>query len=175
MKTIVLLASLAFSTSMMAQTDVTAEYVKNASFELDDLKTMEAVNNSADGLRGYKTTAPSEWTVTGTGVTSLLVTTDCFTDNNFGKVTTISDGTQAYYLRQGWSAGTTTLNQSIASLPKGKYKLQADVRSAYANSATSSFRLIAMMTTLQHLSPKAQQAISQLLSGRPMNSTSSRK
>ena len=52
MKTIVLLASLAFSTSMMAQTDVTAEYVKNASFELDDLKTMEAVNNSADGLRG---------------------------------------------------------------------------------------------------------------------------
>lgn len=143
MKTILLLASLAFSTSMMAQTDVTAEYVKNASFELDDLKTMEAVNNSADGLRGYKTTAPSEWTVTGTGVTSLLVTTDCFTDNNFGKVTTISDGTQAYYLRQGWSAGTTTLNQSIASLPKGKYKLQADVRSAYANSATSSFHLIA--------------------------------
>ena len=51
MKTSLLLASLAFSTNMMAQTDVTAEYVKNASFELDDIKTIEAVNNSADGLR----------------------------------------------------------------------------------------------------------------------------
>lgn len=143
MKKSLIIASLAFSTSMMAQTDVTADYVKNASFELDDISSLEAVNNSADGLRGYKTAAPKEWVVDGTGVTTLMVTADCFTDNNFGKVTTIADGTQAFYMRQGWSAGTTTLKQNIASLPKGKYKLQADVRSAYANSATSSFKLYA--------------------------------
>lgn len=143
MKQILLLATLAFPACMMAQTDITTDYVKNASFELDDISTLEAVNNSADGLRGYKATAPKEWTVGGTSVTTLVVTADCFTDNNFGKVTTVADGTQAFYLRMGWSAGSTTLSQDIASLPKGKYKLTADVRSAYANSATSSFKLFA--------------------------------
>lgn len=143
MKTLLFFASLACSATMMAQTDVTAEYIANASFELDDVQTLEAVNNSSDGLRGYKLSAPKQWTVGGTGVTTLLVTKDCYTDNNFGKVTSTTDGTQAMYLRQGWSDGTTTLSQTIASLPKGKYKLQADVRSAYANSATSTFKLFA--------------------------------
>ena len=141
--TLLLVASLAFSTSVMAQTDVTAEYVNNASFELDDVKSMDEVVNSADGLRGYKLTAPKEWTLNGSPNVTLIVTANCYTDNNFGKVTTTTDGTQALYLRQGWSAQATTLTQQIASLPKGKYKLQADVRTAYANAATSSFRLVA--------------------------------
>lgn len=143
MKTTLLLASLAFSTSMMAQTDITAEYVRNASFELDDISSLEAVSNSADGLRGYKISTPAAWTVTGTNVTQLLINSDCYTDNNFGKATTIADGNQALYLRQGWADGETTVSQTISTLPKGKYKLQADVRTAYANSATSSFRLVA--------------------------------
>ena len=121
--------------------DVTSQYVANASFEADELKN--AVNNNADGLRGYQVTAPQGWTVSGTSVTSLLVTKDCYTDNNFGKVTTLADGDKAYYLRQGWSTGTTTLQQTIKSLPKGKYKLVANVRTGYANSATSSFHLFA--------------------------------
>ena len=121
--------------------EVTSQYIANSSFEADDLKN--AVNNSADGLRGYTVNAPTDWTVTGTTVTSLLVTKDCYTDNNFGKMTTIADGDKAYYLRMGWSTGSTTLQQTIKNLPKGKYKLTADVRTGYANTATSSFSLFA--------------------------------
>ena len=124
--------------------DVTVSYVTNASFEADDVTTLTAENNSADGLRGYKVSAPQGWTVVNSAnAVSLLVTADCYTDNNFGLVTTLADGKQAYYLRMGWSTGTTTVRQTIASLPKGKYQLQASVRSAYANQAVSSFGLVA--------------------------------
>ena len=124
--------------------DVTVSYVANASFEADNISLLEAVNNSADGLRGYKVSAPQGWTVVNSAnAVSLLVTADSYTDNNFGLVTTLADGQQAYYLRMGWSTGATTVRQIIASLPKGKYQLQASVRSAYANQAVSSFGLVA--------------------------------
>lgn len=126
-----------------AQEDVTQAYLQNASFEDDDISNLTAVRNSADGLRGYILEQPSGWTVGGSAVTRLLVTEDCYTDNNFGKVTTLADGNSAYYLRMGWSTGTTILQQQIASLPKGKYQLTARMRSAYANSATSAYQLFA--------------------------------
>ena len=128
-------------------TEVTSQYIKNASFESDDISTLPAVSNSADndGLRGYKLNAPKDWTVTNnvTMGASLIVTKDCFTDNNFGKVTTLADGTQAYYQRVGWNSGSSSVKQTLTSLPKGKYQLSASVRSGYANSATSSFDLVA--------------------------------
>ncbi len=123
--------------------DITEKYIVNPSFENDDIKTLQSVVQSADGLRGYQLNAPTGWNVSGTSVTQLLVGVDCFTDNNFGKVTTIPDGSYAYYLRQGWSDGTTTLKQTIKNLPKGRYKLTVYNRSGYANSATSSFKLFA--------------------------------
>ena len=124
--------------------DVTNSFVTNASFEADNISSLTAENNSADGLRGYKVSAPQGWTVVNSAnAVSLIVTADCYTDNNFGKVTTLADGVQAYYLRMGWSTGTTTIRQTIASLPKGKYQLQVSVRSAYANQAVSSFGLVA--------------------------------
>lgn len=125
------------------QKEVTEQYVTNPSFENDELLSANAVNNASDGLRGYKVTAPASWTVSGTSVKSLLVNKDCYTDNNFGKMTTIADGDKAYYLRQGWATGSTTLQQMVKSLPVGKYKLTVDVRTGYANSATSSFTLFA--------------------------------
>ena len=125
------------------KTDVTTTYVKNASFETDDITSLQVKTESADGLRGYTVSAPKDWTVNNSSnAVSLIVTADCYTDNNFGKVTTLTDGSQAYYLRMGWSTGTTTLQQTV-TLPKGKYQLSANIRSAYANSATSSFELIA--------------------------------
>ena len=125
-------------------TDVTAQYVTNASFEADNVSTLSPVNNQADGLRGYSVAAPSGWTVTnGANAVSLLVTADCYTDNNFGKVTTLADGQQAYYLRMGWSTGTTSMRQTVKALPKGKYMLQASVRSAYVNEATSRVEMTA--------------------------------
>ncbi len=116
-------------------------FKKNPSFEEDNTSQLQTITNPADGLRGYTCDNPKEWTVSGTNVTKLIVTADCFTDNNFGKVGTISDGTQAYYLRQGWSTGTTTMTTTSDELPAGNYRLSCDYKSAYANNATSSFVL----------------------------------
>ena len=126
------------------KTEVTAQYVTNASFENDNLSALQSKTEKADGLRGYVVNSPLGWTVTNSAnAVSLLVTKDCYTDNNFGKVTTLADGSNAYYLRQGWSGGATSVRQSLTALPKGKYQLAVSVRSAYANSATSSFDLVA--------------------------------
>ncbi len=125
------------------QEDVTSQYITNASFESDNTGSLSAVNNNADGLRGYTLKQPSGWTVSGADVTKLLITKDCFTDNNFGKATTISDGDKAYYLRMGWSTGTSGVKQTIANLPAGKYLISIDHRTGYVGSASSSFTLSA--------------------------------
>ena len=122
--------------------DVAISGLINPSFEMDNYSTLPAVNNSADGLRGYTLTNPTGWTVSGTSVTELLVREDCYTDNNFGKVTTIPDGTQAYYMRQGWSDGTTTIKQTI-TLPAAIYKLSVNQRTAYTNGANSTLTIYA--------------------------------
>ena len=124
-------------------TDVTSESLSNPSFETDNTAALSAVNNSADGLRGYSVSAPAHWTRTGSDVVSLIVNANCYTDNNFGLVTSLADGSQAYYLRMGWSTGTSTLSTQTTTMPKGKYRLSVDYRSAYANSASSSFTLTA--------------------------------
>lgn len=141
-KLFIVLGVLLQTVCSVAQENITVQYVQNPSFELDVPKSTDAVNNAADGLRGYTLTKPSGWSIEGTGVTQLLVSKDCFTDNNFGKVTTIPDETFAYYLRQGWSTGSTTLKQSI-TLPAGNYEFSVNHRSAYVNSATSTFKLVA--------------------------------
>ena len=149
-KLIVMLAALAGCATTFAadeKTDVTASYLKNASFENDNIAALQQKTESADGLRGYIVSSPTGWTVNnGANAVSLIVTKDCFTDNNFGKVTTLAGGAQAYYLRQGWSGGTTTVRQTLTALPKGKYQLMANVRSAYANSATSTLNFVAGKT-----------------------------
>ena len=128
--------------------DVTAAYVVNASFEADNIAQLEKVTNSADGLRGYKVNAPQGWTVSNSVETvSLIVTADCYTDNNFGKVTTLSDGSQAYYLRVGWATGASSVMQTTKALPAGKYQLEVDVRSGYANQATSAVDIYAGTAT----------------------------
>ena len=140
-----IMAVLAFTASWADdKTDVTAKYVVNASFEGDDISTLTPISNSADGLRGYAVSNPTGWTVSNdANAVSLIVTKDCYTDNNFGKVTTLADGKQAYYLRMGWSSGITTMRQTISKLPKGKYQLTASVRSAYANQAASTLSITA--------------------------------
>ena len=128
------------STSME---DVTATYITNPSFESDNVASLDEVRNNADGRRGWSLAPPSGWTVSGTAVTQLLVRADCYTDNNFGLVTTITDGASAYYLRMGWSTGATTLEQTLKNLPEGRYKLTIAHRTGYVNSATSSLTIMA--------------------------------
>ena len=123
--------------------DITQTYVQNASFEADAVAGLAEVTNAADGRRGWTLAHPSGWTVSGTAVTQLLVKADCYADNNFGQVTTVTDGEAAYYLRQGWATGSTKVAQTLKNLPAGKYKLTIDHRTGYANSATSSLTLSA--------------------------------
>ena len=138
--TIITALSATASTSME---DVTATYVTNPSFEIDNVASLPEVTNSADGRRGWTLTAPSGWTVNGTAVTQLLVKADCYADNNFGLITTIADGASAYYLRMGWSTGATTLEQTLKNLPEGRYRLTIAHRTGYTNNATSSFSITA--------------------------------
>ena len=71
----------------------------NPSFEVDDITALTPKTESTDGLRGYIQPQPVGWTYGGSAIDKqLIITTDCFTDNNFGKVTTLTDGTQGYYL-----------------------------------------------------------------------------
>ena len=131
------------STYAAGAVDITSENVINPSFENDDITKLTPKTESSDGLRGYIQTQPVGWTYSGSALDKqLIITADCFTDNNFGKVTKLTNGTQAYYLRMGWSTGSSTLTQNV-TLAKGKYRFAADIRSAYANSATSSIKVVA--------------------------------
>ena len=128
--------------------DMTATYVANPSFEVDNVASLSEVVNGSDGRRGWTLATPSGWTVSGTAVTQLLVKADCYTDNNFGLVTTLADGTSAYYLRMGWATGATTLEQTLKNLPEGRYRLAIAHRTGYANSATSSLTIMAGTETV---------------------------
>ncbi|MBR3454047.1 MAG: hypothetical protein IKH26_01870 [Bacteroidaceae bacterium] len=127
--------------------DVTDQYFQNPSFEADSESSLTPVNNSADGLRGWTLANPTGWNVTGNANPVLLVNANCYTDNNFGKVTTIPDGSHAYYLRMGWNTGSNTVKQTLRNVPAGRYRLSMDHRSAYNNGATSSFKLRASSTS----------------------------
>ena len=88
---LILTCLLCWTTASMAdeKTDVTAQYVANASFENDNLSGLQTKTEQADGLRGYVVSSPQGWTVTnGANAVSLIVTANCYTDNNFGLVTT---------------------------------------------------------------------------------------
>ena len=143
MKKLIAFCLWALVLSVHAQEDITSKYIKNPSFEQDNASSLSAVNNSADGLRGYTLAQPTGWTVSDpANVTKLLVTKDCYSDNNFGKVTTIPNGTYAYYLRMGWSTGSTSLTQKV-TLPAGNYRLSVNQRTGYANNAVSTLSLTA--------------------------------
>lgn len=121
--------------------DITHLYITNNSFESDDINSLQSVSEKADGLRGYILNQPTGWRVEGTEVKKYLITKDCYTDNNFGVVTTVNDGDKAYYVRMGWESGTTTISQTIRNLPTGNYLLTIDERTGYVNNATSSFTI----------------------------------
>ncbi|MBR6898692.1 MAG: hypothetical protein IKN29_00190, partial [Bacteroidales bacterium] len=124
------------------QTDVSAQYLTNPSFEADASACTDAVkkSESADGLRGWDVSTITGWTTTRPDK-QLLITADCFTDNNFGK-TAIADGQYALFQRMGWSNGTSAIRQTTTQLlPAGSYLLKVKTKAFYANSATSAATL----------------------------------
>jgi len=128
--------------------DVTSTYITNPSFENDDVSELTEKTES-NTFRGYEITAPTGWTVENpTDLDkSLIVNKDCDTDNGFGLVSTIPDGTYAYYLRMGWHTGTSTISQTLQNLPVGNYTLTVDVRTGAKSGVTSSFVLSAGSTS----------------------------
>ena len=140
--------------------DITSDYLTNASFEDDDVSALDSVINSSDGMRGWTLTAPTGWTVSASSLTLLLVDSGCYTDNNFGLVTSVTDGNYAYYMRFGWGSATGSLTQTTAELPAGTYRLSIDQRTATANSASSSFTLSAGTTEGETVSFTASSASS---------------
>lgn len=122
------------------QTDITSETLANPSFEADAEACTAAspnlVTNTSDGLRGWNIT-PTGWQATNPSV-SLLISVDCFTDNNFGK-TDIPDGSFAYYQRFGWGNASSELSQATpVSLPAGEYELAFLTKAFSANNAATS-------------------------------------
>lgn len=122
-----------------AQTDVTEQYLANPSFEADaascTASSPQKVTNNADGLRGWNL-SPQGWSATSPGV-SLLISPDCFTDNNFGK-TSVADGNFAFYQRFGWGSASSELKQTSARpLPAGQYKLEFYTKAFAANGAAT--------------------------------------
>ena len=126
------------TTAAVAQSDVTAEFITNPSFEDDAAACTDAVRKSeaTDGLRGWDVSAITGWTTTRPDK-QLLITADCFTDNNFGK-TPIADGQYALFQRMGWNNGASTITQTTSkALPAGKYALTLKAKAFYANGGSS--------------------------------------
>ena len=114
-----------------AQTDVTATYISNPSFEVNGSTNVDIAQ-----------TAPSNWTYSGNSDKYELHNLESITDNNFGP-TAPSAGDYYYYMRRGWAGNTAKVSQVISSLPAGFYTLTAKVKTMYAISATSSYYLSA--------------------------------
>jgi len=103
-------------------TDVTSTYLKNPSFEQDDISALPA-----DNTRGaYAATSVSGWTLSGSyGVRDIMTASATATDNDFGAPGPPSDGSQMYYIRNAWTTSSAALLQSI-TLPAGTYMLTLD-------------------------------------------------
>lgn len=132
-------SALCLALAVQAQTDITENYLTNPSFEADAATCVagasSAVNNSADGLRGWNIT-PAGWETTSPGV-ALVINKDCFTDNNFGK-TAIADGDFAYYQRFGWGSAASAMRQNTTQeLPAGEYELTFKTKAFAANGAAT--------------------------------------
>ncbi|KAG4103726.1 hypothetical protein H8356DRAFT_1643875 [Neocallimastix lanati (nom. inval.)] len=104
------------------ETDITEKYIKNPSFEKDDISLL-----SPDNTRGaYVAKSLVDWNLTGDyGVSDIMTADATATDNNFGAPGNPSDGKQMYYIRNAWKVTEASLLQSV-TLPAGIYKLTVD-------------------------------------------------
>ncbi|MCR5180918.1 MAG: hypothetical protein K6C30_06860 [Bacteroidaceae bacterium] len=142
LRTLIALCCSAASAVLTAQTDITSQYLVNSSFEDDASACTAAASRSdtSDGLRGWDVATLTGWTTTRPDK-QLLISADCFTDNNFGK-TTIADGQYALFQRMGWNDGASTIQQTTQqALPAGTYIIKVKTKAFYAHSATSSATL----------------------------------
>ena len=115
----------------VAQTDVTATYIQNPSFELaaegTELSSVQKASNAALTMYG--------WTESGQGSAfSDTQIMDGSTNNasQYGTTVTPSNGTYYFFVRQGWTNSTAIkITSNEMSLPAGTYTLSVDYKQAY--------------------------------------------
>lgn len=122
MKKLLSFLMLTMASAAQAQTDITAQYLQNPSFEQDDISTLPR-----DDARGaYTAKSVAQWTLSGNyGVSDIMTASATATDNNFGAPGKPADGSQMYYLRHAWADATPSLLQQV-KLPAGRYRLTVD-------------------------------------------------
>jgi len=105
--------------------DITQEYIKNPSFEDNDVSKLEKDDNRG----AYVAPEITGWTVTGSdgkyAVYDIMTSSATATDNNFGAPGDPTDGEQMYYIRNAWEEDEASLLQKV-KLSAGKYKLTVD-------------------------------------------------
>ncbi|MBR2154732.1 MAG: hypothetical protein IJ901_08985 [Bacteroidaceae bacterium] len=121
------MGAMLLSVCAWAQEDVTGQYLKNPSFELDDISKLPLDGTrAANGSGAYGATSVEGWTLSGVYMVSDIMTASATaTDNNFGAPGQPSDGKQMYYVRNAWSASQVSLLQTV-KLPAGKYRMTVD-------------------------------------------------
>lgn len=122
MKTTLFAVAAMFASSVFAQEDITSQFIKNPSFESDNVSALPK-----DDTRGaYTAKTVDGWTLSGGyGVSDIMTSSATATDNNFGAPGQPSDGNQMYYIRHSWKETSASLLQNV-KLPKGKYRLSVD-------------------------------------------------
>lgn len=121
----ILWAMLLTSVGVVAQTDVTSQYLVNADFE-GDATIIETTSGSGNIYQ------PTGWTVVysnGDQWDSTVLNDSDGKWSNFSGRHQLSDGgSNTYWVRFRWGNSTgITLKQTTSSLPAGNYRLSADV------------------------------------------------
>ncbi|MCD8305035.1 MAG: hypothetical protein LUC86_09475 [Prevotellaceae bacterium] len=124
--TLALLSVAAFAFAETDREDITSQYLKNPSFEEDDLSSLTKETTRG----GYPFTSVTDWTFTsslssGYGQAEFMTAEATATDNDYGAPGSPSDGTQMVYLRDAWNSTSASLMQSV-TLPAGTYALSVD-------------------------------------------------
>ncbi len=133
MKKLLLTSLVMSSLGANAQEDITMSYLKNPSFEQDNIASL-----SPDATRGaYVATKVTGWQLSGTyGVSDIMTSAATATDNNLGRPGSPAEGTQMYYIRNAWANGNAALKQTV-TLPAGKYRLSVDNKCATPGTSSS--------------------------------------
>ena len=133
------MGAMLLSVCAWAQEDVTGQYLKNPSFELDDISKLPLDGTrAANGSGAYGATSVEGWTLSGSYMVSDIMTAAATaTDNNFGAPGQPSDGQQMYYVRNAWSASQVSLLQTV-KLPAGKYRITVDNKCQVCHAVSSS-------------------------------------
>lgn len=113
-------------TSASAQTDVTATYITNPSFESDGL--MSAGNGTDPNM-----IQPTGWTqkqnAAGSYQDNKICNAETSNASNYGTLVTPSDGNYYLFYRHGWNGNNyAEFTSSAANLPAGAYTLKVDYK-----------------------------------------------